>query len=378
VLATFDAPTRGAFRAVLVDLAKALDGRPGDVSATLGNAAPATEELRRLLELLERRDAEVGGVVRDSGTVLRSLAARRDALQRLVVAGDEVLGATAARDTELEATVRALPPFLRDARRTLATAEATALDAAPTLRALRPSPPCCSRRCATRRPCCPTSRRCRGASARWPRRRGAGCPRSPRSWTPPARRPARCCPPRGSSSRCCRPRTPTSSTRSPRWPRPPPPPSTAAGNLHVLRALLLITNESFYGQEQRAPSSRANAYVKPGGLQRLVEGGPLRTLSCQNTRNPEVVPPILSPGGPALRRAGPVDLRGKTATVPGARARRALTSEPGGRVDRGAAQGAARSAGAARWRSPWSRRSRCARPRPGSGPTGTSTRCRWA
>jgi hypothetical protein len=65
---------------------------------------------------------------------------------------------------------------------------------------------------------------------------------------------------------------------------------------HYLRSLSPLTNETFYGYEQRLPSNRHNPYLEPGGLQNLAGNG-LRAWDCRNTDNPETVP-ILGQGDP--------------------------------------------------------------------------------
>ncbi|HVE69100.1 MAG TPA: MlaD family protein, partial [Solirubrobacteraceae bacterium] len=141
VLSAFDAPTRASFRQLLADLDASLDGSSQDLSAALGNAGVATDELADVALALDSQRPAVTALVRDTGRVLRALGRREADLRTLVVAGEQVFSATAARDRELAATVRALPPFLAQLRATLVVAEGTALEAAPTLRTLRPVAP---------------------------------------------------------------------------------------------------------------------------------------------------------------------------------------------------------------------------------------------
>jgi hypothetical protein len=319
VLATFDEPTRGAFRAVLVDLAKALDGRSEDLNTTLGNAAPATGELRRLVEVVERRGPEVEGVVRDSGTVLRSLAARRSALQRLVVAGDLVLGATADRDRELEATVRALPPFLRDARRTLATAEATAIEAATTLRALRPVRPAAAARAARREALLP-ARRAAGARGRARRAR-----RDARRGTPSARRGAdaagrpraRCSRRHASCCRCSDGRRLQVDAVSSLAKAAAAHPVTSGGGPPPAAGAPALTNESFYGQEQ-CGADQPRERLRQARRARPARGGrPAARALLREHVQPRDRPARSSPGPAAVRRAGAVDAAPGDRTFPG-------------------------------------------------------------
>ena len=141
VLGSFDAPTRNNLRRMLQGLSSALDGRGSDLSAALGNLDPALGSFADVTAILDRQRRAFGRVVRDTGSVLRTLGDRGADLGRLVGAGDRVLSSTAARNRELTAVVRALPPFLDRLRSTLRVLDATGRHAAPTLAALRPATP---------------------------------------------------------------------------------------------------------------------------------------------------------------------------------------------------------------------------------------------
>ena len=119
VLGSFDPPTRQALKDFLSDLSAALDDRGQDVNAALGNLPATTEELTRLVDLLNRQEPAVRGLIAN-GSVALDAVARRDAeLQALIRDGDRLLAATAARNRSLTETVRELPGFLRDTRRTV-------------------------------------------------------------------------------------------------------------------------------------------------------------------------------------------------------------------------------------------------------------------
>ncbi len=67
-------------------------------------------------------------------------------LPTLITAGDQVLSATASRNTALSATIDALPPFLAQLRSTLAVVNTTLGVAKPSLDALLPLRRCSGRR----------------------------------------------------------------------------------------------------------------------------------------------------------------------------------------------------------------------------------------
>ncbi len=141
VLGAFDAQTRKEFKDFLADFSVALKGRGQDLNATLGNAAPTTQELDRLVTTLDRQRPALRALIRDAGSALTAVGERSADVQALVRSGDAVLGSTAARDRELEATVRALPPFLAKTRTALTVLGGVADEAAPTLATLRPVAP---------------------------------------------------------------------------------------------------------------------------------------------------------------------------------------------------------------------------------------------
>lgn len=139
VLRAFDPRTRRALRTFLTGLASALDERSGDLSAALGNTRPFAEDSRALLGLLDSQRGAVRRLVRDTGTVFEALGRHQGELSALVDSLDTVLQTTAARNRDLEETVRILPTTLRELRPTLAEIEGLALDARPVVSALRPA-----------------------------------------------------------------------------------------------------------------------------------------------------------------------------------------------------------------------------------------------
>lgn len=314
VLSTFDRPTREAFRDVLQSFALALDGRAGDLSASLGSLAPATEELRRLVGTLRGRDAELRSLVRDAGTVLRSAGSRPRELRRLVRAGDLALGATAASAADLEATVRELPATLRMARATLREAQAAAADAAPVLRTLRPVAPLVRPALVETERLLPDLRR---VFRLLPRTVAAARPA-----LPALTRTLRAAAPLLATLReAGRDLVPVLLTLEAYRSDLVAAVAKAAAALNgesdgkkLLRAHFVLFNESFVGHEQRLPSSRSNPYVRPGGLRSLLEGTQT-ALDCTHLGNPQTIP-ILGRGTPPCLEQGPWTLAGRTALVP--------------------------------------------------------------
>src|SRR4051794_9256287 len=141
VLGSFDAPTQRNLQRLLRGLSGALDQRGSDLNDALGNADPALTTLAEVTTIVDRQRQPFARLVRNTGTVFQTIGDRRADLDRLVGAGNQVLASTAARNRELTATVRALPPFLGQLQATLRSVDRTAGYAGPTLKALRPVAP---------------------------------------------------------------------------------------------------------------------------------------------------------------------------------------------------------------------------------------------
>jgi virulence factor Mce-like protein len=308
VLAAFDRPTRRAFKRTMLGLSASLRHRSVDVNAALAGASPALDDLARLTAILDSQEADVRGLVRDSGRALRALGRREADLRDVVTAGDAVFAATASRDRELTATVRALPGFLGDLRSTLAEVDAAALDAAPTLRALRPVAPLA-------RPALTSAARLAPELERLFSELRPAVPELRRALAPTTRvldaaRPLmRALDPAG------RELVPVvellnayrrelvallanlAAAAEPAASEPGP----DGGRLRYARALPLITTEQLFGFTQRLPSSRYNPYPRPGALDEL--GRPAhRSLGCSHLANPQTVP-ALGGAPPCLEQA---------------------------------------------------------------------------
>ena len=141
VLGAFGKPTQADLQAFLTGDAASLAGRSAALSQAFGNLDPATTDLTIIFETLDAQRANLGSLVRDTGTVLTTLGQRSTDLVSLIQAGDQVFGATAARNAALAATVDALPPFLTQLRSTLGQVNTTLGLAKPSLDALLPVAP---------------------------------------------------------------------------------------------------------------------------------------------------------------------------------------------------------------------------------------------
>ncbi|MCW3016828.1 MAG: hypothetical protein JWO02_3920, partial [Solirubrobacterales bacterium] len=84
--------------------------------------------------------------------------------------------------------------------------------------------------------------------------------------------------------------------------------------VHYLRAPAVFPNEALIGATTKAPYSRSNPYMAPGGIDELAKGG-LKTFSCGNTGNPQTTPPLVQPV-PPCREQGPIPFQGRSASYP--------------------------------------------------------------
>ena len=314
VLGTFDAKTRAEFKDFLKDLSIGLKGRGNDLNATIGNAGPTTEELNRLVDTLDAERPAVKALIRDAGTALTAVGERSSDLQDLVRSGNTVLASTAARNKELTATVRALPPFLRQGRLTLAQLEGVAADAAPTLRTLKPVAPL-------------VKPALQAAVALGPQLTGtfkelgpvfdAAAPALPAlTRTVKAARPlltqlelaGRELVPVVQYLNLYRQDAVTSIANLGAVTQ-----ATDALGQHYLRAVVPLTNELLSGQSRRFGTNRHNPYLAPSQI-KDIETGALPASDCGNVNNP--TPILIGNGAPPCRVAPGFTFNGTKAYFP--------------------------------------------------------------
>ena len=319
VLGLLDAPMRRDVRALFTGGERALRGRGGDLNAALGNLGPVSRDLDAMLAILDRQRVSVGGLVRDAGSVLRTVGDHRAALRELVTAAERVLSATAARDGALTATVDALGPLTGTLRTASAAVTHTARIAAPVLHELRPVAPLVApalRATADLAPrvravlreldaTLPVAERALPATAHM-----VGALRPFVEVLYPATR--EITPIIALVKDYRRELVATMANVSAATQATSP--GADGAPVHYLRALVPITEEASMGYAQRLPSNRHNAYFAPGGLARLGDGG-LLASDCRNTANPQTVAPV-GTGAPPCREQPPWTFAGTTAYYP--------------------------------------------------------------
>lgn len=140
VLNTVDQPTGKALAALLTTLGEGVYARGDKADATIRALAPALTDTQALLGVLDRQNGLLTDLIDQVQPVASAMASDKGrTLDRLITATDRVLGVAQTNQKELAGTIRELPGTLRSARSTLARLAGVADQAAPTLRAMRPT-----------------------------------------------------------------------------------------------------------------------------------------------------------------------------------------------------------------------------------------------
>jgi phospholipid/cholesterol/gamma-HCH transport system substrate-binding protein len=119
IFRTFDAPTRQAFMTWMQEQGRGIGPYGRDVNDALGNLAPFAEDAARLVDILNRQEGAVRGLVSNTGVVFDALSERDGQLRSLIENSNRVFAATAARDDAIKQAFVALPTFERESKLTL-------------------------------------------------------------------------------------------------------------------------------------------------------------------------------------------------------------------------------------------------------------------
>jgi phospholipid/cholesterol/gamma-HCH transport system substrate-binding protein len=136
---TFDADTRRAFQTWMIEQAKAIGDHGRDVNDALGNLGPFAEDTATLVDILNRQEGAVTGLISNTGVVFEALTDRGDQLRSLIENSNRVFATTAERDEELKQAFLALPTFERESAVTLDRLAEFARDTDPLVTQLRPA-----------------------------------------------------------------------------------------------------------------------------------------------------------------------------------------------------------------------------------------------
>jgi virulence factor Mce-like protein len=319
VLDTLNPRTQRNLDRLLSGLSTGLAGRGAALNDALGNADRTTAQIDALAGILDRDRATVQGLVRNTGVVLRSVSARRAALEQLTASGERVLSTTAARGRDLTATVDALAPLIPRLRTTLSDVHGALTIADPSLRALIPVAPLVAPTLAQLTTLGPPARALLrealplidSAHIALPllTRVGATLPSVLRIVVPVGEQLA---PMVALANRYTPELLSTMANLAAVGSGSAP---GADGKPHrYIRAEPVFSNELLYGQTTRPSTQRQNAYHSPGELTDLAGGG-LTASSCDNARNRLSLPPIGSGAPPCVLQPG-WDFEGTTRYFP--------------------------------------------------------------
>lgn len=315
----FDPRTRGALRAWVQRWQRGLDGRAPAISGTLARLPGLVQEGGDLLSVLRSQSRATSAILRDTGRTFDVVGRRGARVQELISASRDALDATATREADLAATVRALPPALAALRGTLASAERLSVPLAPVLADLRPA----ARRLG------PTLERAAVVGPQLRRiapllddvvgaaRRGLpGTSAVLRALGPLLERThpfGREAAPLAALANFYKTELANSWGKVGAAVQAKSVDPTTGRKIHYLRAVAVVQNETLSGVRQRQPYSRPNAYLAPGGVDELIKGA-FKTFDCAHTKNAEERAP-LGGFGPCLEQ-GPVTFMGRTSAYP--------------------------------------------------------------
>jgi len=319
----FDPRTRGALRSWIRRWQASVDGRAPQISSTLAHLPGFVQEGEDLLGVLRSQAAATRTVIRDTGRAFGVVGRRGARVRELIDASRTALDASASREADLRATVRAFPPALRELRGTLASAQRLAVPLRPVLRDLRPAVrrlgptleraavvgPELSRIASALDDVVAASRRGLPAASQLVRALGPlldrvhpfGREAAPlttlllfykkelaNSW--------------GKVGAAVQAKSTDPQTLD---------------RIHYLRAVAVVQNETPVGATQRAPYSRPNAYLAPGGVDEF-KSGIFKSFDCSHTSNAQQFPPLGGFGSCVAQ--GPVTFMGRTTAYPQVRA----------------------------------------------------------
>jgi phospholipid/cholesterol/gamma-HCH transport system substrate-binding protein len=138
VFSLFDKDTRSSLQDVIKGQANTFRGRGPELRRGIHYLNPALSTGARLFEELTRDNRLLKRFLVDSGTLVNTLASRRDDLTGVVRNLNTTLGALGSQQSALAESVERLPPFLRRANSTFVNLRAALDDVDPLVDAAKP------------------------------------------------------------------------------------------------------------------------------------------------------------------------------------------------------------------------------------------------
>jgi virulence factor Mce-like protein len=320
VLQSLDAPSRKHLQTWVNGWAASMRGRAENINDVVGTLPAAVDDGGDLLGTLARQRRALTQLISDAGTVFSTVGDRDQVTRQIITAGDTVLRTTAARQADLRATVRALPPFLAALRSAAQPAARLSQTLTPSLRTLRPV-------ARTLEPTVQGAARL-GTQLSLTARRLDPVITTAKQGLPATRQvlnaagPAldRVSPLAGDLVPIAQflDAYKTDFTRSWAYVANATAPTAASGGgrqVHYLRLILPVWNEIVAEYAKRAPTNRANPYPAPGGLARLGHGKPLQTYGCDHLNNPQLIP-VIGVGPPVCDAQPPFTIADRSSQFP--------------------------------------------------------------
>lgn len=139
ILNSFDPQTRRAFETWMQNDGIAFTNRGQAFNDALAELYPFATNVSSVLEVLQRDRSATSTLLGNGGQVLAAISRNPAQLQGLIRNADTVFAATAGRNQDLAAAVKAFPAFLQSTRETLRTVKAFADQTKPLVDELKPA-----------------------------------------------------------------------------------------------------------------------------------------------------------------------------------------------------------------------------------------------
>ena len=134
----FDEETRTSFQRWQASSAVAIQDRGQDLNDAFGNLAPFLTDATDVLEVLDRQETALRGVIRDTGTVFDAFSERGDELAGAIVGSRNTFAGLASEERALAEVFRVLPTFQTETKLTLERLDRFQVNAQPLIRDLIP------------------------------------------------------------------------------------------------------------------------------------------------------------------------------------------------------------------------------------------------
>ena len=321
ILNAFDPKTRQDLQTWFEGWGVGVKNRAPEISADFSHFAGVLDASNDLLGVMAQQKQALSNLIRDTGTTFATIGDRNSRVSQLITASDTAFRATASQARNLTGTFQALPGFFGALRGTLSATQRISRPLTPAFNELQPAAQLFKPTLDRALQLSPTLRSV--ANRLDPVLNAAPAGLSAAVKVIDATEPL--LPRLRFLARYLVPivgyayefRQEISAT----WPK-----GAAATNavsidpgtnqpMHYLRAPIVFPSEALTIATHRQPYSRANPYLAPNGLSKLLTGN-LEAFDCRNTSNSLTVPAWPPGTAPKCITQGPITVDGKTASCP--------------------------------------------------------------